>query len=60
MFFPAHVGSSHDGYAGYWSATADGSEAWGMGLAYNNGNWYSYWYSYNQGISYLVRPVFKN
>ena len=59
VFFPAQDGGSNGGYAGYWSATADGSEAWDMDLLCADGVWRSSWYSDGQGSNYFVRPVLK-
>ena len=61
VFFPAQIGESGVGNAGYWSATAIGGGAWYMLLSYDSG-WYSgwYWHSLNQGDIFLVRPVFRN
>ena len=60
VFFPAEDSSS--GTADYWSATANGSEAWEMNLHYEasvNG-WFSEWDSRNPTFPYFVRPVLKN
>ena len=58
VFFPAQLGGSNDGIAGYWSATANGSEAWYMDLKYDYGYW-SNWNSFDQYYDFLVRPVLK-
>lgn len=60
VFFPAQVGDSNLGHAGYWSATADGSRAWRMDLDYCRGDSDSNWCSNGQGGSCLVRPVLTN
>ena len=56
VFFPAQGGYSDYGYADYWSAAANGSEAWYMRLRYNY-DWDSRWLSYYQDFNLLVRPV---
>lgn len=58
VFFPAQ--DVRFGTAGYWSATANDSEAWCMGLSYRNGNWFSGWRSDTLDYGHLVRPVLKN
>ena len=60
VFFPAEDGFSDYGDAFYWSATADGSEAWDMDLLCADGVWRSSWSSDGQRSKYLVRPVLKN
>ena len=61
VFFPAQEVNSSRGDAYYWSATANGSEAWVMYLyCINGGSWYSNWYPRDQDYDYLVRPVLKN
>ena len=60
VFFPVLFGDSDNGRANYWSGAANGSGAWDMYLSYKYGNWYSDWYSDDQGNAYLVRPVLKN
>ena len=58
VFFPAL--DSSGGSAVYWSATADGSNAWYMFLRYFEGEWDSEWESFSQYGYRLVRPVLKN
>ena len=53
VFFPAQHVDSHRVDAFYWSATANGSEAWFMLL--NCGD--DIWGLYDQNGDYLVRPV---
>ena len=61
VFFPAQSSDSGSGYADYWSATANGSEAWDMDLYYGRGVWKSQWLSLgDQTSKCLVRPVLKN
>lgn len=61
VFFPAQDGNSRYGYEFYWSATANGSNAWYMYLDYTSGHgWYSDWNSSFQSFDFLVRPVLKN
>ena len=57
VFFPAQDGDR--GTADYWSATANGSEAWSMHLGYAFFHWGSRWDSPDRDYYYLVRPVFK-
>ena len=60
VFFPAQYSDSDYGYALYWSATANGSEAWDMFLGYDCGDWFSNWdSSSSQDSNCLVRPVLK-
>ena len=63
VFFPAQSGDSNSGGADYWSATADGSNAWDFSPCYYyDDGWFSCsdWFSYEQYYDYLVRPVLKN
>lgn len=62
VFFPAqYLSNSLSGDAYYWSATADGSNAWCMYLFCRNGlDWSSQWYLDPQSSKTLVRPVLKN
>ena len=62
VFFPAPGGNSNGGGADYWTATANGSEAWDFTPCYSDGGWFSCWYSSYQypSYKYLVRPVLKN
>lgn len=62
VFFPAEDGDSSHGSANYWSATADGSNAWKMNLHYEDSvyDWFSGWDSREQDFPYFVRPVLLN
>ena len=65
VFFPADRGDIQDGADYFWSATANGNEAWAMLLhGYGDEDGHdlqSEWYSYSQNVDDVrVRPVLKN